>query len=290
MRIDPDAKLLETGPSPAGWHRLQTVIECPQKFAYHYKLHMDAGLPAAALLRGTMVHLALAHHYARKKNIDEGRDPDEFIPPQHALALKAYRESEYKDVFSQVLDVINAYIPYHEEMDKKWNVFATEKLMDVQIPDPDRNTSYRYTGRCDLMIEDPKDGGIYIVDYKTTARLTHNHKKWYAMSGQMIGYEYMGQLQYGDRIKGVMVWLIQVTPPFKFERYLMPPRPKLAESFPRTVIEAERRIAYLESLDMDPLDWPKAMTELTCFSRYGACGFIDNCKYGLVNTDLIFEF
>jgi hypothetical protein len=58
----------------------------------------------------------------------------------------------------------------------------------------------------------------------------------------------------------------------------------LASQFEQTVIDAERRIARLDKSGRDALEYPKAMNELTCFTRYGACPYMDTCKYGI--TDL----
>ena len=43
------SKLMETGPSPRGWHRLQNMLECPQKYSYRYNLDMEASIPAGAI-------------------------------------------------------------------------------------------------------------------------------------------------------------------------------------------------------------------------------------------------
>ena len=75
-------RILFTGASPRGWHRLQTVLECPQKFAWEYrygregfddpkriallsaKLKQDEEQKSnsPALIRGTLIHLGLAHY------------------------------------------------------------------------------------------------------------------------------------------------------------------------------------------------------------------------------------
>ena len=31
-----EKRILVTGPSPRGWHRLQQVLECPAKYAWGY--------------------------------------------------------------------------------------------------------------------------------------------------------------------------------------------------------------------------------------------------------------
>jgi len=44
------------------------------------------------------------------------------------------------------------------------------------------------------------------------------------------------------------------------------------------VRDAEERIAQLEHRDVH--NYPMAMNELTCYHRYGACQFVDKCRWG----------
>ena len=98
-----EQRILFTGPSPRGWHRLQTVLECPQKFAWEYRWGRegyDAAERVAAhmnvpkeepdkpgLNRGTLLHLGLAHYYARLREQQNGRDPELYLKPEDAITL-----------------------------------------------------------------------------------------------------------------------------------------------------------------------------------------------------------
>ena len=52
-------KLLNAGPSEAGWHRLQTVLRCPRLYA----LGTDWDKPA--LVKGSLVHIGLQEDASR---------------------------------------------------------------------------------------------------------------------------------------------------------------------------------------------------------------------------------
>jgi hypothetical protein len=54
----------------------------------------------------------------------------------------------------------------------------------------------------------------------------------------------------------------------------------MLSDFPQTVIDAEERIAALDASGRPFDKWPKAMNEMTCFGRYGACKHIEKCKWG----------
>ena len=283
-------KLLETGPSPRGWHRLQNMLECPQKFSYRYNLGMEPSIPAIALMKGSLAHLALAHHYSIKKDKDAGIE-SEWLDPFDAITLKCHQEPEYLDAKNIVTQAMYNYKGYWAVEDENWRILEVEKLAYATITDPIEKTAegenkvYLLTGRFDMVIENVNTGDVYVVDHKTTSRLTKSHEKFYAMSGQLIGYEYMARKIFGDRLKGVMLNFIQLGTNNKFDRLVIPPRPNLSNQFEQTVIDAERRIAELDKSGRDALDYPKAMNELTCFSRYGACAFMDTCKYGIVDME-----
>lgn len=118
-----------------------------------------------------------------------------------------------------------------------------------------------------------------VVTHNSTARLTARHKQFYAVSGQLLGYSHMARVKYGDRFAGLIVNLIQHGTP-KFERITLPRSPSLEARFERIVVDIEESIERVEAEGRDPGDWPKAINELTCYHRYGACDFINKCRWG----------
>jgi len=265
-------KILETGPSPRGWHRLQSMLECPQKFAWQYELGVSTfNDESPALIKGTMMHMALAQHYFRIKNIDEGKDPDEFMPPKKALQAKGAANHLWAPYVDQLSDCLDTYLDFWGE--ENWKVLEVEKLAYVKMG------NNLFTGRFDLIIED-KAGRVYVMDHKTTSRIQAAQAKYYGISGQLIGYSYIARSIYGDKFAGVILNQIQHTGKMKFKRISLPPAPNLIQEFPNIVADTERRIAELQAEKRDPTRWPKAINELTCYSRYGPCPFMDQCKWG----------
>ena len=53
-------KLLETGPSPRGWSRLQSILECPQKYAYRYEFGEQGYKNCRSLYRECRPHQGYA--------------------------------------------------------------------------------------------------------------------------------------------------------------------------------------------------------------------------------------
>jgi len=285
MNGNPDAKIIYTGPSPRGWHRLQLAAECLQKYAWTYEVPKPKDrVTSAPLAKGSLIHLALAQHYARMRaglTPDEqdlsdlggvGDNIDDWVDPARAVDLISQLEGtqQYAGV---ALDAYHAYVKNYPHDATKWKILEVEEIMEVQIAG-----RYRLTGRADLVIED-LGGRVWVVDHKSTARLTARHKQFYSVSGQLLGYSHMGRQKYGDRFAGLIVNLIQHGTP-KFERIVLPRSPNLEAKFERIVVDIEESVERIQAEGRDPSDWPKAINELTCYHRYGACDFIDQCRWG----------
>jgi len=269
-------KILDTGPSPRGWHRLQSMLECPQKYAWQYELGVSTfNDESPALIKGSMMHMALAQYYYRKKNEQEGKDVDEWMEAKAALQAKGVTEAFWGPYVDQISDCYDQYLDFWGQED--WTVEEVEKLAYCRIGD------HLFTGRFDLIIKDKHDK-IYVMDHKTTSRIQANQAKYYGISGQLVGYAYMAKAIYGDRFAGVILNQIQHTGKMKFKRINLPPAPNLIAEFPQIVMDTEKRIKELQTDDRDPTKWPKAINELTCYSRYGACPFMDQCKWGTQPT------
>lgn len=268
-----EAKIIYTGPSRRGWHRLQQAAECLQKYAWKYEGPRGKKQPeikSPALAKGSLIHLALAQHYARMRARQQGESEADWVSPEEAVELIARLEGveEYVEV---VLETYRAYKKRYPEDERRWKIVDMECLMETKIAG-----KYLFTGRLDLTYED-KAGRIWVVDHKTTSRLTGKHKQFYAVSGQLLGYSHMAREKYGDRYAGLQINLIEHTN-LKFDRCSLPRSPNFESRFEQIVVDIEESIERYKGRDYE--DWPKAMNEMTCYGRYGACKFIEQCRWG----------
>jgi hypothetical protein len=257
-----------TGPSPRGWHRLQQAAECLQKYAWTYEdpaASKDSKSPA--LVKGSLVHLALAQHYARKRDGEEG-----WVEPVEAVELMAKVDKNTQYV-PEVVKTYEEYVRRFEYEDRNWTVIKVEDLLEVQIAG-----KYRLTGRMDLVIEDLA-GRIFVVDHKTTGRITSAHAQYYGVSGQLLGYAHMARHHFGERFAGLIVNLVQLGGE-RFDRIVLPRSPKLEAGFEQIVVDIEESIERMQAQGRHFADWPKAINEMTCYGRYGACNHIDKCRFG----------
>jgi hypothetical protein len=293
--------LLDPGPSRRGWHRLQTFLECPQKYAWEYLRPSGGEKPVpkdGPLVIGSLTHVGIAHHYARLRETQHGRDSNIYHEPSTAIALLAEKNGWHQQDVEHVQDLVIDYIA-HWSGREQWRVLYVEEVFEARYPfvkGPIRRKvrdergvwtgEWReeedalLTARVDLAIE--MAGKVYFVDHKTTGRIDVKHPKFYTMSGQLINYRWLGTMAFGEKFGGVLLNMVQTQGGRKFQRPPLEPAPALFNKFPQTIEDAERRIAQLEDEDRAVSAWPAATNELTCFHRYGACSHLERCKWGLL--------
>lgn len=285
MSEQDDKLIIFTGPSPRGWHRLQTAAECLQKYAWSYEMpegeepKLDGRAP---LIMGSLTHLALAQHYSRMRLEQEGGNPEEFMTPEEAVRFLSSAKKQEKYA-PPILETYDSYRRKYFSDIRLWRIVAVETLFDGTLEPSVNplNESYRLTGRIDLLYEDLA-GQLYATDHKTTGRLTKQHREYFTVSGQMLAYEHLVRQQHSE-LAGFKINLIQhaANDPAKFERVGLARRPALEQQFVDRAVDIERNIERIRAEGRPVDQWPKAMSELTCYTRYGPCEFIEKCRYGL---------
>jgi hypothetical protein len=269
--------LLNAGASPFGWHKLEAFIRCPRAYGLARVLE-KAGLDtysSAAQSLGSLIHTALAHHYARMRLEQAGGNPDDLYPPKDAVRAAAAASGAPQAAVEQACAVYDDYVLAwrHESL----NVLHVEEVFHFQPAGAPR----ALTARVDLVYE--RRGLTYIVDHKSSHRITANHPKFYGISGQFLLFRWLGFLCWGERFGGAVVNLIQ-TGPTTFSRPPLPAAPDLLSQFPEYVRYYLDRIADLEASGLPYHRWPAAASEQTCFGRYGWCPHSESCLDGLRDT------
>jgi len=277
-------QLLDPGPSRRGWHRLQLVLQCPRKYAlYIARKKLEMPTTAPALIKGTLLHTALAHHYAQRQ------DPERDIyTPLDAIDTQVLAQVNPEEWSPHAGLVAKTYLQYelaygHE----RWEPLAVEKELTATIRDEARDVGYLYTQRADLIVRNPATGLVYIVDHKSTARLTSKTLRRYTLSGQFRGYNFFGQGLLGAKFGGVILNMIQWPDKkgnVKLERIDLEPAPFADKTFRDTVVHAERLIHDLRDRHgpetVEPMAWPAAHHETACWTPYGSCENHYRCEWG----------
>ena len=270
-------KLLNAGPSEAGWHRLQSVLQCPRKYALQQQTPWQG---SEATIKGSLMHIGLAHHYMLQKE-PEG-DWHTPIDAVDELAQVEYERGddgrwlEYPEMIKQtLLEYIQHWKGEH------WEVLHVEEEIKVHLYDEVRRQKYLYTQRPDLIVQD-RWGKVWIVDHKTAGRVSPTTIRRYALSGQFLGYKLLGKTFFKEKFAGVVPNMIQ-HPNKKggaqFARPNLEPAPIAQQRHKQTLLHAERLIRDHQHLT-DPMDWPGVHHEDACWTRYGACPFHNKCQWG----------
>jgi len=269
-------KLIDTGPSPRGWHRLESVLRCAQLYAWGYGQRggSDRFPSAAPLVRGTLGHVALAHLYARLRCVQEGQDPEEFLPAHEAIQAVAER---FGDLGASQLPIVGravkAYLERYRGDAERYRVLGVERLLETDF------LGYRYTARVDLEFEDAA-GRVWLADHKFVHRIEGKAFRRYTMSGQFLGLTHLGAKEWGPRFGGVLLNLVGCQEPHSFAREPVDSAPWQLERFPMTVVQAEERIAALEEAIDRGLPAPASPSEFTCWTPYGPCPAFEACRFG----------
>ncbi len=276
--------LLDPGPSRRGWHRLQLAMQCPRKYALYIASKATPGpVSSPALIRGVLLHLALAHHYALKKN-----PKADIYTPLDAMKEKVQSQPNPEEWDKHSTIVARTYLQYDLHWAaERYLVSQVERELVGHIQDTLQPEPYLYTQRADLIVQHPRSGLYYIVDHKTTGRRPSTAVKYYTLSGQFRGYNFFGRSLWGDQYGGVLLNMIQW--PKKdgsatFLRTELATAPYADKTFRDTVIHAERLIRDLRDKHghetEDPMHWPAAHHETACWTPYGPCKNHTRCEWG----------
>lgn len=280
--------LIDTGPSPRGWHRLEAFLTCPMRYYWNRELRLAAeaapdapiGEKADPLVRGTLGHVLMAHHYARAVAVQRGKDPEAFYPPTEAAAIVA---RSYGDQGERLLpDALRGFDAHRKTYAvERFEVIGIEKLLETHFagsgaPDP---RGWWYTARADMIVRMLDTGKVRIVDHKYVGRIGDDSVfRRYTLSGQFLGLFHLGLRTFGADFEGVMLNVVACDASNRCVRRMVETAPWPLQRFPDLVAQTELRIRDLE--DRPVTSWPMAVSEIACFTPYGICNHFERCRWG----------
>ena len=286
--------LLDTGSSgPGGWSGSSPILRCPKRYRLQRLGYVEGD--RQALIKGSLVHVALAHYYARLQAVQQSWDPDAYYTPLQAVALVAEKNGpaweEHVGLAQKAANDYERRMAAYPEY-----VIAVEQLVEFEFPRTfgfdmvegglasaiaaELPETLTHRMRVDLIVQAP-DSRFVVRDHKTTSNYKRPTSTPFDLSGQIVGLQWWAQREYREKYGGVEIGSVGLTNE-KIE-FL---RPKLA---PNAVAEWPKMRTYIEVLKRvnralygDSLDWPMAMSDQgPCLDRYGPCGFRDPCRMGL---------
>lgn len=270
--------LIDAGPSEHGWHALESFLKCPQLYSYKYNLAVDFP-PSDPLVKGSLVHVGLAHHYARKRALDSGGDPNQYYTPIEAMELVSAKP-EWKGLghkhLADCVAAVTAYQAYYGV--EKFKVLHVEEQFEALI-----KGKYKFTARFDLVVEEP-DGKVYVWDSKTSYKISSTTVERYTLSGQFLSMATFGHTLWQKNFGGVRINFVGMIPDksgkYNFVRVTPDPAPAMLRRFPQIIEDAELGIRKLEASLRPFTEWPVVANEQVCMGPYGKCPAWDMCQFG----------
>jgi hypothetical protein len=249
---------------------------------------MGKSFPATEpLIKGSLLHIGLAHHYARLGAAQKGEDVDAFYTPIEAIKLLAEeaqgsrsitpREVEiWKSSVPTIVSAMDAYRKRWQE-DSGWTVVEVETQLKATIRSPASGKSFLFTQRPDLVIKD-HHGLHWIVDHKSCYRIASKTLNQHILSGQFLGYTVFGRAKFGNKFGGLIINRVKLSTPHQFDRSSIEPAPAAVKRFVQNLALIEDMVCQHEG--KPPMEWPAVYSEQVCYGKYGPCSCFDLCQWG----------
>ena len=198
-------KLIDPGPSDRGWHQFQKALQCPRKYALSYRVPKDQVVREAsdALVKGSLIHVGLAHVYGLRRGDTDLYSPEDAIAELSRRELETTGNELWEKHRELAQHVVRQYELFWAHED--WTPLLIEEQFKAQVPGP--SGMFLYTQRADLVVQDSM-GLVWIVDHKTTFRISSRTVARYVLSGQFLGYRLFGQKIFKKKFGGVLLILI----------------------------------------------------------------------------------
>lgn len=255
--------------------RMGLLEACPRKYYWRY-LGNRGGKTGVKQEFGIIIHEALAIHY-RGGNLLEAFDFE-------VSKAETGGDAEFQKLLPVWRQRMKEYPKYYEMLDKDWEILLTpEAEMELSVG------KHKLYVRVDLIIRSKKDGRVWVVDHKTTARTGGSWWTQFFVDKQGTGYTLAAEEVLGEEIAG---WLINVIKPTKsdyFERDAFTRTQQQRDTFKR---QMEWRLDHLEGVlkefeGIDPLEEEALKLADRYFQQhtgachgFGTCPFIGACQVG----------
>jgi len=260
---------------------------CRRKYYYQYVRHLRPKVKGTALLFGSAVHDALDVYY---KNADREQGA--------VLAIAKFKEV-YSTPEGDFLRTVENGVKLltHYFLKYKHEPFTVVGKPEEGFVFP--IGSILYGGRLDLPVE--WDGQLWIMEHKTTSRLTSSYFNQYELDKQPTGYiialeEFAGRKCSGCIINVLEPWkeVKRVTAKTKqpgdhFLRKPLTRSEELKDRFRYNVQAIVRDIKWCEEHD----EYQEAEKKEACFYYNRNCPFMQLCQYGendrIIKRDYVVE-
>jgi len=263
-------KLLNPSTNPHGTTFWRALLKCPT-LARHYTAG-NRGAPSDAQARGILLHLVLAHHYAKRNRLPNFRQDGEALTagevmtPEDAAHALAEDQPVFRPWLGPVVEAYGAYCTYWGESDFD-QVLALEHTLHAigEYPVP-------YCQRADLLVK--RQDKVWIIDHKGSGYSGGSSLfEQVSIDAQFVGYHWLGRQRFGKKFGGVILNQVSFEKGFRFKRAEIPVLPQVLADFEYAIRTAGDEWNRLQGKPM-----PKRFHSEVCWDRYGKCDHFDSCR------------
>lgn len=266
---------------------LSSFQTCRKKYYFEHVRHLKPKLKGAALEFGGALHLALDAYY--------GNDDKE---ASLILAKKAFSDN-WKDREGDEIRTVENGIKMLEHYALKYKHEPYKVIGKPETGFVFFIGDILFGGRIDLPVE--WDGNLWIMEHKTTTRLSSSYFSQYELDKQVTGYiiaaeEYFQRKVYGCIVNVLEPWKEVIRKSVKtkqpedhFARSPITRSIMLKDRFKLNVQRIVRDIKWCEEND----EYMEAEKKEVCHYYNRPCPYLQLCKYGederVINNDFIVE-
>lgn len=255
--------------TPVDNSQLQEFKNCQFRYYLHYKLGYKKrreGDTEHDRNFGSGIHAALETHY---KGGEWGAVRDKFA---QEYPTQLDQEDQAKTQQNGLI-VLEAYRDQYQVQDRNWEVIACEEVGQWEIA-----PGVIYVVKIDLIVRDRQNGGIYVVDHKTTGK-TFDYRYWsqFEPNSQITGYCAYAEWKYGE-CSGAYINGIRLG--YRSRKYKDEPAGFYYE-FQRQMFNRNQR--QVANWKKDAVEWAEQLQLANQLDRWGKnmgqCGW---CSYAAI--------
>lgn len=246
------------------YYKAQTV--CPRAARLRALGVMKIGAKSDGLDFGDAFHLVKEAYYrARQRGLDW-----RLAVAEAWTVLDPLRgEAGYGDMQDELERSLTSYFEF--AMNDRWTVVAVEEELTYQ------GLSFDYSARLDLVVIDEEDGGLWIVEHKSTKAITANMTQGYLLDLQTLGQIWLMRecvdLTKYPEFKGVIVNITSKQKVPKHERVRVRATEAHLREFEKSLVARKLLNEYAAELG-----YPKMFGNCSGPAQYfGSCAYFDIC-------------
>lgn len=235
--------------------QLQEFKNCQYRYWLHYGLgykKRQEGVDEHDKNFGTAIHAGLETHY-------KGGDLGSVIKAFSEAYPTQLSTDDNAKTQENGIKILQEYIKHYQEQDKKFKVLACEETDTFEIA-----PGVNYRVKIDLIVENTEQGGVYVIDHKTTGK-SFDYRYWsqFEPNSQLTGYSAYAQKRFKEA-HGAMINGIRLG--YRQRKYLDSPAGFYYE-FQRQLFNRSKN--QIEAWKRDVLHWVALLTLARENNRWG---------------------